>query len=64
MTERITDVSSDGPFRLQTAAAEFARVDVTRIMRRVIAEMRDRPAHGVHGDVAARRLRDEYCAAA
>ena len=39
--EGMTDVSGDGPFRLQTAAAEFARTDVTRIMRRVIAEMRN-----------------------
>lgn len=54
-------VSLDGLLRLEAAAAEFAKAEATRIVRAVIEDMRDRPAQGTFGEVAARHMWDEYC---
>ncbi len=55
------EVSLDGLSRLQSAAADFAKTESTRIVRAVIEDMRDRPAQGTFGEVAARHMWDEYC---
>jgi len=55
------EVSLDGLSRLQSAAADFAKTEATRIVRAVIEDMRGRPAQGTFGEVAARHMWDEYC---
>ena len=61
MTDGMTEVSLDGPVRLQTAVSDFASAEAKRIVHAVIKDMSGRPAQGMFGDVAARHLWDEYC---
>ncbi|MGA7329935.1 MAG: hypothetical protein WBX25_36990, partial [Rhodomicrobium sp.] len=61
MTEERVEVSQDGLTRLQSAAADFARIKLARIVQEVIDDLRSRPALDIFGDVAARHLWDEYC---
>lgn len=62
MVEGRVEVSLDGLARLQSAASDFARAEVARIVQAVIDDLRSRPAVGTFGDaVAARHLWDEYC---
>lgn len=61
MAEEAVNVSGDGLARLQSAAAEFARAEIARIVEAVLVDLRSRPAVGTFGDVTARHLWDEYC---
>jgi len=61
MAEDRVEVSQDGLARLQSAAEDFARAEIARIVGAVIDDLRSRPANGTFGDVAARHLWDEYC---
>jgi hypothetical protein len=62
MTDKRVEVNLDGLVRLQSAAGEFARTEVSRIVQAVIENLRSRPASGIFGDnVAARHAWDEYC---
>ncbi|HEV7434612.1 MAG TPA: hypothetical protein VGO22_07050 [Pseudorhizobium sp.] len=61
MAEDRVEVSRDGLTRLQSAAGDFARADIARIVGAAIDDLRSRPANGIFGDVAARHLWDEYC---
>lgn len=61
MAEDRVEVSRDGLARLQSAAEDFARAEIARIVAAVIDDLRSRPANGTFGDVAARHLWDEYC---
>ena len=62
MAEEKIEVSIDGLSRLQSAARDFARAEVARIVQVVIGKLRSRPAEGILGDVVhARHLWDEYC---
>lgn len=54
------EVNDDGFLRLQSAVTDFARAEATRIVQAVIADLRDRPAQGMFGEVAARHMWDEY----
>lgn len=55
------EVNLDGFVRLQSAANDFASAEAERIVLAVIADMRDRPAQGTFGELAARHMWDEYC---
>lgn len=61
MAEEMAEVNLDGLRRLQSAAEEFARPEVIRIAESVIGELQSRSAIGIHGQVAARHMWDEYC---
>ena len=62
MAEEKVEVISDGLLRLQSAARDFARIEIDRIVGLVISELRSRPAAGVFGDEPfARHSWDEYC---
>ena len=61
MAEEKVEVSSDGLSRLQSAALDFARAEIDRIVHAVIGALRTRPTEGVFGDVHARHSWDEYC---
>lgn len=61
MSEKKVVVSRDGLTRLHSAALDFAKVEITRIVQAVIDDLRSRPAEGVFGEVGARHLWDEYC---
>lgn len=61
MAEDRVEISRDGLARLQSAAEDFARAEIARIVAAVIDDLRSRPANGTFGDVAARHLWDEYC---
>ena len=62
MTDKWVEVNLDGLLRLQSAAGEFARTEVSHIVQTVIQNLRSRPAVGIFGDdVAARHAWDEYC---
>jgi len=61
MAEKQVTVSQDGLARLQSAAADFARTEIARIVQAVIDDLRSRPAIGIFNDVAARHLWDECC---
>lgn len=61
MTEEMVQVNLAGLRRLQSAAEEFARPEIIRIAESVIGELRSRSAIGIHGEVAARHMWDEYC---
>lgn len=61
MAEERVEVSQNGFARLQSAAADFARTEIARIVQAVIDDLRSRPALAIFGDVAVRHLWDEYC---
>ena len=61
MDRDIIRASRDGFARLQSAAEDFARAEIARIVGAVIDDLRSRPASDTFGDVAARHLWDEYC---
>jgi hypothetical protein len=61
MSEERVRVSQDGLAWLQSAAADFARAEIARVVQAVIDDLRSRPAIGTFDDVAARHLWDEYC---
>ncbi len=61
MSEDRVEVSQDGLTRLQSAAGDFARAEIGRIVGAVVDDLRSRPANDAFGDVAARHLWDEYC---
>lgn len=61
MAEGRVEVSQAGLARLQSAAEDFARAEIARIVAAVIDDLRARPAYETFGDVAARHLWDEYC---
>jgi len=61
MAEEKVEVSLDGLARLQSAARDFARTEIARIVQVVIEEFRSRPAENIFGEVGARHLWDEYC---
>jgi len=61
MDKDIIRASRDGFARLQSAAEDFARAEIARIVGAVIDDLRSRPANDTFGDVAARHLWDEYC---
>lgn len=61
MAEDRVEVSRDGLARLQSAAEDFARAEIGRLVGAVIDDLCSRPANGTFGDVAARNLWDEYC---
>lgn len=61
MAEDRVEVSQDGLARLQSAAEDFARAEIARIVGAVIDDLRSRPANDTFSDVAARHLWDEYC---
>ena len=57
----MAQVSLDGLWRLQSAAGDFARPEMVRIADAVVVSLKDSPAIGFFGDVAARHMWDEYC---
>lgn len=61
MSEDRVEVSQDGLTRLQSAAGDFARAEIGRLVGAVVDDLRSRPANDTFGDVAARHLWDEYC---
>lgn len=61
MAEDRVEVCRDGLARLQSAAEDFARAEIGRLVGAVIDDLCSRPANGTFGDVAARHLWDEYC---
>jgi hypothetical protein len=62
MAEKAVEVSEDGLARLQSAVADFARAEITRIVEAVINDLRSYPAYRTFGDdVEARHFWDEYC---
>lgn len=61
MVKETVEFNLDGLMRLRSAALDFAEAEVSRIVRVVIDDLRDRPAKGMFGDVTARHIWDEYC---
>jgi hypothetical protein len=62
MAEKAVEVSEDGLARLQSAVADFARAEITRIVDAAINDLRSYPAYRTFGDdVEARHFWDEYC---
>src|SRR5580704_15790109 len=61
MAEEKVEVSLDGLARLQSAARDFARAEIARVVQVVVEELRSRPAEDVFDEVGARHLWDEYC---
>src|SRR5579871_148744 len=61
MAEERVEVSIDGLSRLQSAARDFARAEIDRIVSAIIEELRSRRAVGIFDEVRARHLWDEYC---
>lgn len=61
MAEERVEVSSDGLERLLSAACDFARPEVDRIIHAAIEALRTRPAVGIFDDIGARHAWDEYC---
>ena len=61
MTEPKVTVSVEGLARFRSAARDHARVEIARLAKALIEDLRSRPAEGVFGEVGARHLWDEYC---
>lgn len=61
MAEEKEEASLDDFEWLRSAAGDFARGEIARIMQVVVEELRSCPAEDVFGDVGARHLWDEYC---
>lgn len=61
MVQDLIEFSRNGYARLRSAADDFARAEIARLVGAVIDDLRARPANDTFGDVAARHLWDEYC---
>jgi hypothetical protein len=61
MAENMVEVSVDSLTRIQSAAEDFARPEIIRIVEAVIADLRSSSAVGLFGELAARHMWDEYC---
>lgn len=61
MIEDTADDGLNGLLEIKSAAEQFARDEVKRIVQSVIADLRGRGAIGIFGDLGARHLWDEYC---
>jgi hypothetical protein len=61
MAEEKVEVNLGDLEWFRSAAGDFARGEIARIVQVVVEELRSCPAEDVFGDVGARHLWDEYC---
>lgn len=61
VSDHAIEARYDSLLNFQSAVNEFADAEIGRLVQAIIEDMRNRPAQGMFGEIAARHMWDEYC---